>query len=88
MILQIFCALVSDRLPPITVKSWLKTNTVLPLISPRPVTCKRTIENEAYFPEEAQRQGVITSTGTVLITGRGVSPGAVDTTYVRQIKSV
>ena len=40
MTLQIFCALVSERLPPMTVKSWLKTKTVRPLISPRPVTCK------------------------------------------------
>lgn len=40
MILQIFCACVSERLPPMTVKSWLNTNTVRPLISPRPVTCE------------------------------------------------
>ena len=34
MTLQIFSAYASDREPPKTVKSWLKTNTVLPSISP------------------------------------------------------
>ncbi len=38
MTLQIFSAYASDSDPPKTVKSWLKTNTVRPSISPWPVT--------------------------------------------------
>ncbi len=34
MTLQIFSAYASDSEPPNTVKSWLKTNTVRPSISP------------------------------------------------------
>ena len=38
MILHIFCAMVSDREPPLTVKSCANTNTSLPSIVPEPVT--------------------------------------------------
>ena len=34
MILQIFSAWASEREPPKTVKSWLKTNTIRPLMVP------------------------------------------------------
>lgn len=56
MILQIFWACVSDRLPPNTVKSWLKTNTVRPLISPLPVTFRQQQKPTTKHDNKPNRQ--------------------------------
>ena len=55
MILQIFSAWVSDKDPPNTVKSWLYTYTIRPLMVPHPVTTPSPEYCWSAIPKSTQR---------------------------------